>query len=114
MGAAFLAAAGVDGDGRGFYYEVEVLEARRILFVGLAGTNFSMQGRHLGADACSWGCADQGYVYSYHRSCVATNSDCLTTRIDSDRFNGYRSDSHRTWIGSDFCYSTLYAFDSDS
>ncbi len=53
MGAEFLAAAG--GGAGGFYFEVEVLEAKGVLTVGVAGTNFGLQCVYVGNDACSWG-----------------------------------------------------------
>ncbi len=76
VGAAFLAAAGGDGAGRGSYYEVEVLEAQGQLYVGLAGTSFGPQCQYAGADACSWGfCANSSSVYAVHRSRATTDSD---------------------------------------
>ena len=60
VGAAFLAAPGGDG-GRGFYFEVEVLEKGKV-FVGLAGTNLGLQCTKLGDDACSWGGENDGYA----------------------------------------------------
>ncbi len=54
VGAEFLAAAG-SGAG-GLYFEVEVLEAKGHLRVGVAGTNVGPQCRGMGDDTCSWGC----------------------------------------------------------
>jgi hypothetical protein len=85
VGAVFLAAA--SGGGRGFYYEVEVLEAYGDLCVGFAGTNLGPQCRRVGDDACSWGfCMENGY--GRHRCVrgsslgmrVAGNGACVLTQ----------------------------------
>jgi hypothetical protein len=92
VGATFLASAGGDGGGRGFYYEVEVLKAPRSgdLFVGFAGTNFGPQCRNVGDDACSWGCQSQGY--SVHRSSALTNSEESATEARINRPTACDSD----------------------
>ncbi len=61
VGAEFLAAAG--GGAGGWYYEVEVLEAKGTLFVGLVGTNLGPQCAKVGGDACSWSCENDGYAW---------------------------------------------------
>ena len=47
---------------RGYYYEVEVLDAGR-LFVGFAGTNLGPQCQMVGNDPCSWSCEEDGYAW---------------------------------------------------
>ncbi len=64
VGAEFLAVAG--GGAGGLYYEVEVLNAKGELRVGVAGTNFG-SAAGVGGDACSWSCSMVGYAW--HR-CV--------------------------------------------
>ncbi len=54
VGAEFLAAAG--GGAGGLYFEVEVLDAKGWLLVGVVGTNLGPQCVLAGSDACSWGC----------------------------------------------------------
>ncbi len=61
MGAEFLAAAGGAGCVRGYYFEVEVLEAKGKLIVGFAGTNLGPKCLQVGGDACSWGSFDDGW-----------------------------------------------------
>ncbi len=48
--------AATRGGGRGYYYEVEVLEEQGYLRVGFAGTSLDPKCVALGDDACSWGC----------------------------------------------------------
>ena len=55
VGAEFLTAAGCLGGPTGYYFEVEVLEARGELYVGFAGTNIGPQCTRVGTDAGSWG-----------------------------------------------------------
>ena len=63
MGAEFLAAAGGAGSARGWYYEVEVLEAEGYFYAGFAGTNLGPQCFSVGDDKSSWGyCMGDGNV----------------------------------------------------
>ena len=55
VGAEYLTAAGGAGSGGGFYYEVEVLDARGYLYAGFAGTNLGQGCTAPGGDACTWG-----------------------------------------------------------
>ena len=66
VGAEFLAAAGCPGGATGYYYEVEMLEVTGYLYVGFAGTNFGLQCKEVGHDACSWG-FDMDNGRGFHR-----------------------------------------------
>ncbi len=54
MGAEFLTAARGALGVRGYYYEVELVEAKGYLIVGFAGTNIGPLCSIVGDDACSW------------------------------------------------------------
>ncbi len=74
VGAEFLAAFGGVGCARGYYYEVEVLDAKGYLYVGFAGTNLGLQCTYVGGDACSW-CYYIGDGGAGHR-CVGAQLGC--------------------------------------
>ncbi len=54
MGAEFLTAADGLESARGYYYEVEVLDAQGSLYIGFAGTNLGTRCARVGNDPCSW------------------------------------------------------------